>query len=211
MHVTAATFAPGHGGAPRIGARIGPNAVTRMAEALRALHGEAMAARVFAAAALDSMLREPPQFMIDEAAVGRLHQSVHALLGAVAAAAVAHDAGARTGEYLLAHRIPRPVQWLLKRLPAPLAARALVAAIARHAWTFAGSGRFEARWMRSGARLSVHDCPLCRTIAATGPACDFYCATFERLFDVLVRPGATVSETECQACGGAACVFEVRW
>ena len=50
----------------------------------------------------------------------------------------------RTGDYLLAHRIPKPVQALLKRLPAPLAARVLLAAITRHAWTFAGSGRFEA-------------------------------------------------------------------
>jgi divinyl protochlorophyllide a 8-vinyl-reductase len=192
-------------------ARIGPNAVTRMAEALRALHGEAVAGRVFAAAALGDMLRDPPQEMIDERDVARLHRSAHAALGAVAAAAVARDAGARTGAYLLAHRIPRPVQWLLRRLPAPLAARLLVAAIARHAWTFAGSGEFGVAWRRGGVRLAIARCPLCREIAAGDPACDFYCATFERLFGELVRAGSSVTETSCQACGAGACVFEVRW
>jgi divinyl protochlorophyllide a 8-vinyl-reductase len=192
-------------------ARIGPNAVTRMAEALRALHGEAVAARVFAAAALGEMLRDPPQRMIDERDVARLHRTAHAALGAVAAAAVARDAGARTGAYLLAHRIPRPVQWLLRRLPAAIAARLLVAAIARHAWTFAGSGVFGVRWQRGGVRLAIEHCPLCREVVASDPACDFYCATFERLFGELVRAGSTVTEVACQACGGEACVFEVRW
>jgi divinyl protochlorophyllide a 8-vinyl-reductase len=192
-------------------ARIGPNAITRMAEALRARHGEAVAARIFAAAAIGEMLRDPPQEMVDERAVARLHRSAHAALGAVAAAAVARDAGARTGEYLLAHRIPRPAQWLLKRLPAPLAARLLVAAIARHAWTFAGSGRLRVRWQRGGVQLSLSHCPLCRELAAADPACDFYCATFERLFGALVRAGSTVTEVACHACGAPACVFEVRW
>lgn len=209
--MAAATLATGRNEGARAGAKIGPNAVTRMAEALRALHGEAVAARVFSAAALDGMLRDPPVQMVDEEAVSRLHRCAHAALGMAAAAAVARTAGARTADYLLAHRIPRAAQRALRWLPAPLAARALVAAIARHAWTFAGSGRFEARWMRSGVRLSVADCPLCRRIAAGDPACDFYGATFERLFGTLVRPGATVQEVECQACGGAACVFEVRW
>lgn len=192
-------------------ARIGPNAVTRMAEALRARHGEAATARIFATATLGDMLRHPPQEMIDERDVARLHRSAHAALGAIAAAAVARDAGTRTGAYLLTHRIPRLVQWLLRRLPAPLAARVLVAAIVRHAWTFAGSGRFGVRWQRGGVQLSISDCPLCREISAGDPACDFYCATFERLFAELVRAGSTVTEVACQACGGRACVFEVRW
>jgi divinyl protochlorophyllide a 8-vinyl-reductase len=192
-------------------ARIGPNAVTRMAEALRARHGEAVAARIFGAAALGEMLRDPPQQMIDERDVARLHRSAYAALGAAAAAAVARDAGARTGAYLLAHRIPRPVQWLLRRLPAAIAARLLVAAIARHAWTFAGSGDFGVRWQRGGVRLAIAHCPLCREVAASDPACDFYCATFERLFGELVRAGSTVTEVACQACGGETCVFEVRW
>jgi hypothetical protein len=65
------------------------------------------------------------------------------------AAEVARSAGRRTADYLLAHRIPKPVQALLKALPARLAARVLLSAIARHAWTFAGSGVFSAS---TGAR-----------------------------------------------------------
>jgi divinyl protochlorophyllide a 8-vinyl-reductase len=191
--------------------RIGPNAVTRLAEALRALHGERMAARVFGAAALDHMLREPPREMVDEVAVARLHGTAHAELGAAAAATVARDAGLRTGDYLLAHRIPRPMQRVLRRFPASLAARVLVAAIGRHAWTFAGSGRFAAAWMRNGVRLSITGCPLCREIDASDPTCDFYCATFERLFRTLVHADTTVVESSCQACGATACEFEVRW
>jgi divinyl protochlorophyllide a 8-vinyl-reductase len=191
--------------------RIGPNAVTRLAEALRALHGEPVAARVFGAAALDHLLREPPRDMVDEDAVARLHGSAHAELGAATASQVSREAGLRTANYLLAHRIPRPLQRVLPWLPAPVAARVLVAAIGRHAWTFAGSGLFAAQWQRGGVRLSIAGCPLCRDIRATTPACDFYCATFERLFATLVRRTARVSESACEACGAAACVFEVRW
>ncbi|WP_235823343.1 4-vinyl reductase [Azohydromonas sediminis] len=43
------------------------------------------------------------------------------------------------------------------------------------------------------------------------PACDFYAATFERLFRALVHPRASVAETACEACGDDACRFEVRW
>jgi hypothetical protein len=87
----------------------------------------------------------------------------------------------------------------------------LLGAIARHAWTFVGSGRFEVRWRRCGVWLSVSRCPLCRELAADAAACGFCGATFERLFGELVRPGTTVTEVECQASGAAACVFEVRW
>ena len=43
------------------------------------------------------------------------------------------------------------------------------------------------------------------------PACDFYAATFERLFRVLVHPAARVTETACEACGDDACQFEIEW
>ena len=191
--------------------RIGPNAVTRLGEALRALYGDPMAARVFGAAALAHMLREPPCDMVDEGAVARLHGSAHAELGAEAASQVGREAGLRTADYLLTHRIPRPLQRLLPWLPAPVAARVLVAAIGRHAWTFAGRGLFTAQWRHGGVRLAIAGCPLCRDIRAARPACDFYCATFERLFATLVCRAARVSEVACQAGGSPACMFEVRW
>jgi divinyl protochlorophyllide a 8-vinyl-reductase len=66
-------------------------------------------------------------------------------LGPAMAAEVARDAGLRTADYLLANRIPKPVQVLLKHLPAPLAARVLLSAIRRHAWTFRRQRQLHAR------------------------------------------------------------------
>jgi divinyl protochlorophyllide a 8-vinyl-reductase len=123
---------------------------------------------------------------------------------------VAHSAGLRTADYLLAHRIPKPVQALLKRLPATWAARLLLSAIRRHAWTFAGSGVFTARAGRPTV-LTLRSNPLCKGVASAVPACDFYAATFERLFRTLVHRDARAVEVACEACGDAECRFELRW
>jgi divinyl protochlorophyllide a 8-vinyl-reductase len=155
-------------------------------------------------------LQVPPQTLVEEAEVRRLHGELRSQLGATVAAEVARAAGRRTADYLLAQRIPRPVQWLLRCLPAPLAARGLLAAITRHAWTFVGSGRFTAQ---AGAplRLHIRDNPLCRGLESSVPACDFYAATFERLFRVLVHRGARVREVACEARGDGECRFEIGW
>jgi divinyl protochlorophyllide a 8-vinyl-reductase len=190
--------------------RIGPNAITRVAEVLRAKRGEATTSALFGRAGLHAYLTRPPESMVDEAEVTRLHQALRESLGSKAARDVAREAGTRTAEYLLAHRIPRPAQALLKRLPAPLAARALLSAIRGHAWTFAGSGRFEAR-AGHPVVLTITGNPMCRGAALSEPGCDFYAATFERLFRVLVHPDTSAVETHCEACGDPCCRFELRW
>jgi divinyl protochlorophyllide a 8-vinyl-reductase len=190
--------------------RIGPNAITRVAEALRARGGEAATTMIFARAGLLRYLADPPQAMVDESEVMRLHLELRHGIGRDEARRVALDAGRRTGNYLLAHRIPRAVQWLLRALPAALAARVLLSAIGRHAWTFAGSGEFSAR-VGQPVVLTLHDNPLCRGLALDEPACDYYAATFERLFRVLVHPAARVEEVGCESMGDPACVFEIRW
>jgi divinyl protochlorophyllide a 8-vinyl-reductase len=190
--------------------RVGPNAITRVAEVLRMRGGEAATAALFDRAGLLDHLARPPQQMVDEAEVTRLHCALREAIGASVADAVAREAGTRTGDYLLAHRIPRAVKSVLVCLPAPLAARVLLAAIRRHAWTFAGSGAFDAR-AGQPAVLTIRGNPLCRGVALAAPACGFYAATFERLFRVLVHRDARVVETACEACGGAQCRFEVRW
>jgi divinyl protochlorophyllide a 8-vinyl-reductase len=197
-------------GAAAQAGRIGPNAITRVAEVLRARRGEAATAALFGRAGLLPYLTQPPEAMVNEAEVTRLHQVLRDSMGTAEARAVARDAGTRTGDYLLAHRIPRAAQALLKRLPARLAARALLQAIRGHAWTFAGSGRFDAR-AGHPVVLSITHNPMCRGALLAEPGCDFYAATFERLFRVLVHPDARVVETHCEACGDAMCRFEVRW
>lgn len=184
--------------------RIGPNAVIQVAEALRALHGEPAARRVFGAAGLDGLLDRPPERMTGERVVAALHRTLHALLPREDAAEVAAEAGTRTADYLLARRIPRPAQWLLGALPARLAGALLLGAIARNAWTFAGSGHV---FVTAGnpAVIEIEDNPV-----ATAP-CHYHIAVFARLFRALVHPRAEVRETLCCAGGAAACRFAISW
>lgn len=192
---------------------IGPNAILRVAEVLPARVGEPMTRALFEQAGLLRHLLQPPKDMVPESDVRALHGVLRQRLGDPLAREVAREAGRRTAAYLLAHRIPRVVQGLLKRLPAPLAARVLLQAITRNAWTFVGSGTFSAlpiRWGRP-VRLQIEHNPLCRGVVSDAPACDFYAATFETLFRALVHPRSQVQEVECEACGGRACRFDIRW
>ena len=197
-------------------ARIGPNAVSRVIDALRADGGEEMAHDVLKSVGLERYLRAPPEQMVAETEVARLHQALRRDLAPAQARRIAWLAGSATGDYLLAHRIPKPVQALLRGLPAPLACRALLAAIRRHAWTFAGSGTFVAVAGRP-TRLAITGNPLChdepRSDAPHGdaPHGGYYAATFERLFRVLVHPRSTVIEVACEARGEDACRFEIAW
>ena len=191
-------------------ARIGPNAITRMTEALQQELGDKETERLFRAAELQSFLLSPPQEMIDEVEVARLHLTLHNTLDSATARTVSRDAGLRTANYLLKNRIPRAAQYLLRNLPPFLASRALTAAIGRNAWTFCGSGHFSAV-AGNPTWLSITDCALCRGMDAGAPVCDYYAACFERLFRNLVSPFASVRETDCQACGADACRFLVRW
>ena len=190
--------------------RIGPNAITRVSEVMLPRLGAAVTAGIFDRAGLSSYLADPPEQMVDEVEVSRLHCAMREALGAEQACDLAFEAGGRTGDYLLANRIPQPVQRVLKWLPAGLAARVLLVAIRRHAWTFAGSGEFIARSGRPVVMTIRHN-PLCAGVCADAPACAFYSATFERLFRALVHPRATVRETACEAMGAPACVFEIIW
>lgn len=190
--------------------RVGPNAITRTGEALDALHGRATTQAVFAQSGLAGYLDAWPHEMVDETEVAALNRALHAQLPEHDFRRVARDAGRRTGDYLLANRIPKPVQAGLRPAPAWLAGRVLLKAIANNAWTFAGSGAFDAAAGRPCV-VTITDCPLCREIQADHPVCDIYTGTFERLFRELVHPKAEATETACQAAGAPACRFEIRW
>jgi divinyl protochlorophyllide a 8-vinyl-reductase len=190
--------------------RIGPNAITRVAEVLPARVGSSATRELFERAGLLRHLQQPPQQMVEEAEVRQLHHALRQTLGAAQARDVAAAAGRATADYLLAHRIPRPLQRVLRQLPAGLSARLLLAAIARNAWTFVGSGVFTARVGRPVV-LTIRHNPLCQDLQADTPACDFYAATFERLFQVLVHRRSRVREVACEACGDAECRFEIGW
>ncbi len=180
-----------------------------------------MTEAVFRAAGQHEHLVTLPDAMVDERSITALYTSLPAQLGFADAAEVSAHAGLLTGEYLLAHRIPAAAQRVMKLMPAGLAARTLLAAIDLHSWTFAGSGTFERQHVeRAGGGGAVRgctgacrsaNCPICRGAKFAEPVCAYYAATFERIFREVVATSARVAETECQANGAVACVFEVSW
>lgn len=190
--------------------RIGPNAILQVAAALRAAAGEEAARRVFAAAGLEAWLDHPPERMVPESAVAALHQALRAELDAAQARHVLQDAGVRTGDYVLAWRIPAPVRTLLRLLPPPLSGPLLLRAIERNAWTFVGSGTFSYRRGRP-CLLEIRDNPVVAGERAEQPVCHWHASVFERLFQALVNRRSQVREVECAAAGGEACRFELRY
>ncbi|RVT85586.1 bacteriochlorophyll 4-vinyl reductase [Rhodobacteraceae bacterium CCMM004] len=181
-------------------ARVGPNALIQMDRALTARLGDRAADRIFAAA---GVAREVPGGMVPQA-------QVRALFDAVAAARpddwpeIAAEAGRATGDYILAHRIPAPARALLGVLPAGPAARLLLGAVARHAWTFAGSGTCRtASWPHPSLTLAPN--PLAM------PGCPWHTAVFARLFGRLAGPRVRITHTACCALGAAGCTFDITF
>lgn len=201
--------------------RIGPNAIIRLQQALLHSVGAERARNIFEQAGQGRHLAQPPEHMVAETDVTLLYTSLPAQLGPGLAAEVSGRAGWLTGDYLLANRIPALVQTLLHWLPAPLAARVLIAAIRKHAWTFVGSGHFDVSWTpatagltgnrRARLMLRIERCPICRGSAQAAPACSYYAAAFESLFVALVHRRAQVREFACHALGATACTFELSW
>ncbi len=191
-------------------ARIGPNAIIRVAEALNAQGDPQLTQRIFAAARLDHYLDALPEQMVPETDVIALQQTLRQELTPEQAQAINFDAGLRTGDYLLANRIPGFAQVILRLLPPRPACRMLLTAVGKNAWTFSGSGsyRFE---MTKPVAVHIADCPISRGATATAPVCAFYTGTFQRLSETLISRSAQVTETQCQALGAEACVFEIRW
>lgn len=184
-------------------ARIGPNAVLQLVPVLDRTLGCAARVRLLTGAGLFEM--PDGTAMIDEGPVARLHQTMRRDFPDLAPGTAA-AAGRRTGDYILIHRIPRRAQRLLRILPAALSARLLAQAIAQHAWTFAGSGRFRVA-SRVPLVFEIADNPLVRGEHAAAPACHWHVAVFARLFTRLAAPDYTCVETACCATGASACRF----
>lgn len=185
-------------------AMIGPNAILQMVPVLDQLGGLKLRTEILARAGVFEL--PTGDEMIPEVAAARVHQEVRRSLPEMAPA-LAWAAGRATADYILQHRIPKPAQWLLKRLPAPLAAWALARAIRDHAWTFAGSGEFR---LVSKTCFEIAGNPVVRGEASDHPLCDWHAAVFARLFQVLVHPDYICVETDCTAVNGQVCRFEMR-
>lgn len=196
------SFAGPHAEGARL---IGPNALIQTAAALYELEPGSAAAVLLDAG--EPMVRDhPPEDMVDERRFAALVATLVRHLGEERAERVLVMSGSLTADYLMVHRIPQPFQWLLRRLPRELGLRLLLGAVASHAWTFAGSGRFRYELPGEGVvELAIDDCPACRGLVTEHPVCGFYAGTFERLFRRLVDDRMRVQEAGCHACGGGGC------
>jgi len=195
------TAAPNRGAANPDG-KVGPNAVTQVAAALRAFGGEALAARVFGAAGLQHVLAAPPERMVDQDLAACLHDALRLTLEPREATQIAAEAGRRTADYLLGHRIPRAAQLVMRILPARLAAPILLKAMASNAWTYAGTGQVRTLSGRICV-LEIIDNPLAQ------PGCPWHVAVFEGLFRALVAKGAQVNHSETRVEGLATSRFDI--
>lgn len=197
------------GGAPARAAApegmIGPNALLQLVPVLDRCGGPELRRALLARAGVFEL--PDGSGMIDEAPVVRVHRVLRRDLPDLAAG-VAWAAGRRTGDYILVHRIPRGAHVVLGALPARLGAPLLARAVAKHAWTFAGSGRFR---LVSGwpPVFEIADNPVVRGERSDTPLCHWHAAVFERLYARLVDPRFQCRETACCAQGAPACRFEL--
>jgi divinyl protochlorophyllide a 8-vinyl-reductase len=187
-------------------AKIGPNAILQLVPVLQDAAGPDWTAHVLAMAGVFE-LPDPDAGLIDEAPAARLHQALRLEMPDVAPM-LAREAGWRTGGYILDHRIPAKAQRLLKLMPARLSAPILSKAVAKHAWTFCGSGRFDLvqTWPPV---FAIADNPVVRGERSDVPLCHWHAAVFERLFSTLCGKRWQATETECCAQGAPACRFEL--
>lgn len=188
-------------------ARIGPNSVLQLVRVLDAHVGQAARQALMREAGL--MTLPPDSGLMPEGPAARLHQALRLRYPAEAASLLAGEAGERTGDYILAHRIPDPAQRLVRALPRALATRLLAGAIGRHAWTFAGSGDFRVARGRP-LTFELHDNPVVRGEHAAQPLCHWHAAVFQRLFNALVSSDIRCVETHCCAMGAPACRFAIH-
>jgi divinyl protochlorophyllide a 8-vinyl-reductase len=186
-------------------ARIGPNAVLQTLTALEQLEG---------AERRESALRrariEPARLtgMVPEAWFLAMIRAVRDLLPPARADAVLRLAGTYTADYVAENRIPRFFRSLLAVLPARVGIPLLLAAFRRHAWTFAGSGRFSVEGGYPGT-LVLDQCPTCRLGTSRLPAGAYYEAAFEGLLHI-VDARVRVREFRCRSVGDPSCQFAIE-
>ena len=183
---------------------IGPNAILQLLPVLERAGGVPFRDKVMAAAGVF----EPPSDdgMMPEGPAARMHQALRSIEPEMAPS-LAWAAGERTAHYIMAHRIPKPAQVLLRVLPAALAGPILSKAIAQHAWTFAGSGEFA---VAGPLVFEIKDNPIVRGEVSETPLCHWHAAVFETLFRSLVGPRLRCAEQCCCAMGGPACRFVLK-
>jgi len=169
------------------GNRIGPNALIQTINALREFYIESQIASMLRQSNQDYLLHQSPQEMIEEGEFDRLALNLCDHIGVMPTRKVLQRSGELTADYLLAHRIPKPFQELLKVLPRQLALRLLFMSMSQNAWTFIGSGEFT--YDMSGHMPVVK---ITSDFASMEAACGFFGGTFEHLIRKLIDTRVSV-------------------
>lgn len=190
-----------HGTANSRLGKIGPNAIIQLANAMRACNGPGQAEAFFRRAGYDDLFFCPPAEMIDQRIPARLFQLLWQEEPDIAPE-IARDAGRRTANYVMEHRIPQVAKLFLRIMPKHQAARFLMKAIHRNAWTFAGSGQCDVSLGRR-FMISIKDNPLVM------PECAWHEAVFQRLFQELVTTRAQVRHLPATADPARTSRFEI--
>lgn len=185
------------------GAKIGPNALIQTVRALREMASEVQVIAVLRQCNQEYLLHQPVAEMVDEQLFAALVQTLVNQLGVDQAHQILQSSGQLTADYLLHHRIPRPFQMLLGLLPHRLALKLLLAAIGRHAWTFAGSGSFH---YTVGRRSQL---VVTSPIQPAEAVCGFYGGTFDHLIRVLIDAEARLNTTVSVQAGQSRCFYKV--
>jgi divinyl protochlorophyllide a 8-vinyl-reductase len=194
-----------HGAGPDGVARIGPNSVLQTLRALGELEDQEVVRLVAARAHLPEAL---PNAMIPEAWFVQLVRALRETLPPERSEAVLRRSGTYTADYVRANRIPAPIRLVLQLLPRRLAVPLLLKAFDRHAWTFAGAGRYSVVGPFPGT-IVLQGPPTSRPEAAAlaeGVSCAYYEAAFQGLLELAARD-VQVTEVACQATGSPACHF----
>lgn len=184
--------------------RIGPNAILQLLPVIERIGGTDRVTQMLIRAGITRI--PDGSEMIPETEAARLHRQLR-LEEPEMAPRLAAEAGRGTARYILAHRIPKSAQIVLQIAPPVLSARMLARAIARHAWTFAGSGVFrtDGPWT-----FEIANNPIVEHEHSAHPLCQWHAAVFEELYRTLVHPRSRCRETCCRAQGaGNICRFEI--
>ena len=185
------------------GGLIGPNAILQYLPVLDDTFGKDARQALLAKAHVDRI--PDGTVMIPEGDAVRLQQQIR-LRAPVLAPDLAAQAGEATADYILANRIPKPVQTVLRLLPRRVAAQLLSRAIAAHAWTFVGSGEFT---VKSPWVFEIRSNPMVHGEESETPLCHWHAAVFQRLYRALIDPRLICEETSCAAQPGSdVCRFE---
>jgi divinyl protochlorophyllide a 8-vinyl-reductase len=181
---------------------VGPNAVVQLAAALEEIIGQREARSFFSFQGLEQLFDKPPGEMIDQRIPARLMRALWDHFPDEMAHAIAASAGRKTADYVIAHRIPGIAKASFRIMPRSVAAKLLLKAIHRNAWTFAGSGVCEVSQDQPHL-ISIRENPLAM------PDCAWHVAVFERLFRRLVCGETSISHLSCCKYGAEACTFAI--